>query len=71
MLLRLAGAAGIQAFVTADKGLAFQQRVAALPFGVVAIQARSNDVADLRPLMPAVAAALAVLGPGRLVRVPA
>ena len=69
-LLRLAAAAGIEAFVTADKGVEFQQRVAALPFGVVALRAPSNDVADLRPLMPGVLAALLSLRPGQLVRVP-
>ena len=70
-LLRLAGNAGFGAFVTVDKGVEYQQRVAALPFGVVALRAPSNDVDDLRPLMPGVLVALTVLGPGRLVRVPA
>ncbi len=69
-LLARAGAAGVEAFVTVDKGVEFQQRVAALPLGVVAIRAPSNDIVDLRPLMPAVLAALDALVPGQLVRVP-
>ncbi len=69
-LLRLAGAAGFEAFVTIDKGVEYQQRVAALPFGVIALRAASNDVDDLRPLMPGVLAVLPTLRPGQLVRVP-
>ena len=69
-LLARAGGAGIDAFVTIDKGVEFQQRVATLPLGVVAVRARSNDIDDLRPLMPAVLAALQALVPGQLVRVP-
>lgn len=69
-LLQLAGAAGFEAFVTVDKGVEFQQRVGALPFGVVALRAASNDVADLRLLMPGVLAVLVTLRPGQLVRVP-
>jgi hypothetical protein len=69
-LLRRAGEAGFEAFVTVDRGVEFQQRVAELPLGIVAVRAPSNDVADLRPLMPAVVAALATLRPGLLVRVP-
>ena len=69
-LLQRAGAAGFEAFVTVDKGVEFQQRVSALPFGVVALRAASNDVDDLRPLMPEVLAVLAALRPGQLVRVP-
>ena len=69
-LLPLVADAGFAVFVTIDKGIEFQQRVAALPFGVVALRARSNDIADLRPLMPAVFAALPHLRPGQLVRIP-
>lgn len=56
--------------MTVDKGIEFQQKVAALPCGVVALRAASNDVDDLRPLMPEVLAALPTLRPGQLVRVP-
>ena len=69
-LLPLVAGAGFAVFVTIDKGIEFQQLVAALPVGVVALRARSNDIADLRPLMPAVLAALPHLRPGQLVRIP-
>lgn len=69
-LLLLVGATGFEAFVTVDKGIEFQQRVAALPFGIVALRAPSNDIADLRPLMLVVLAVLPTLKPGQLVRVP-
>jgi hypothetical protein len=69
-LLSLVAAAGFEVFMTVDKGIEFQQRVARLPVGVIALRARSNDIADLRPLMPAVLAALSTLRPGQLVRVP-
>ena len=70
-LLRLIGEAGFAAFVTIDKGIEFQQRVAALPFGGVALRAHTNDIVDLRPLMPQVLTVLPLLRPGQLVRVPA
>jgi hypothetical protein len=70
VLLPLVAGAGFDAFVTVDKGIEFQQRVAALPFGVIALRVRSNDIVDLRPLMPVVLATLPQLTAGRLVRVP-
>ena len=61
----LRGAAGcIEAFVTMDTNLEFQQRLGGLSFGVVVIHARSNRVADLLPLVELVLAALDGLGPG-------
>ncbi len=69
-LLRLVAGAGFEAFVTIDKGIEFQQRVAVLTFGVIALRARSNDIVDLRPLMPAVLAALPEVTAGRLIRIP-
>ena len=70
-LLRQIGEGGFAAFVTIDKGIEFQQRVAALPFGVITLRARTNDIADLRPLMPEVLAALPLLRPGQLIGIPA
>lgn len=69
-LLRRAGEAGFDAFVTVDKGIEFQQRLADATFGVIALRAPSNDVSALRPLMPAVLDALQALRAGQLVRVP-
>jgi predicted nuclease of predicted toxin-antitoxin system len=50
----LAQASGrFDVFVTVDRNLAFQQRTADLPFAVVALRARTNRLADLEPLVPA------------------
>lgn len=69
-LLPLIAEAGFSAFLTVDKGIEYQQRVATLPFGVIALRARSNDIIDLRPLVPAALAVLPLLAPGQLIRIP-
>jgi hypothetical protein len=40
------------AFVTVDRNLAFQQATHRFSFAVVILHARSNRLADLRPLVP-------------------
>ena len=50
LLTRAAGQ--FDAFVTVDRNLAFQQRIDTLPFAVVVLRARTNRLADLRPLVP-------------------
>ena len=63
----LARASGrFDAFITVDRNVAFQQRVDALLFGVVVLQARSNRLADLKPLVPALLKALQILQPGQV-----
>jgi len=56
-------------FVTMDQNIPFQQNVPALKVSVVVIQAASNRMADLRPLVPALLAALDGIQPGELRRV--
>ena len=68
-LLRRIGEAGFDAFLTVDRGIEFQQEVASLPFGVIALRARSNDIVDLRPLVPAVLSALGNVAPGQLLQI--
>jgi predicted nuclease of predicted toxin-antitoxin system len=70
-LLRRAASDGFEAFVTVDRNLEFQQHVPGLGLAVVALGARSNDITDLEPLMPAVLTILPTLTPGQVVRVPA
>jgi hypothetical protein len=53
-------------FVTVDRNLSFQQNLAVFQVGVVVIQARSNRLADLRPLVPRVIAAIEQARPGLL-----
>jgi hypothetical protein len=51
-------------FVTVDRNLSFQQNLAGIRIGVVVLQARSNRLADLRPLVPRVIAAIERVRPG-------
>lgn len=39
-------------FVTVDRNLSFQQNIPAFPIAVIVLRARSNRLADLRPLVP-------------------
>jgi hypothetical protein len=55
--------------VTMDRSIEFQQRISTLPFGIVLVRARSNRMDDLRPLVPSILSALAVVEPGCLGRV--
>ena len=54
-------------FVTVDRNLAFQRPVDSLPLTVVVVRARSNRLADLRPLVPKLLAALDGAAPNSLV----
>jgi hypothetical protein len=67
-LLRLASL-DFDAFLTLDRGLAFQQNLADLPIGVVIVAAASNDLDDIRPLLPAARKALTDVTPCACVRV--
>lgn len=51
-------------FVTVDRNLTFQQNLAAFPIAVLVLRARTNRLADLRPLIPALLSALPGLKPG-------
>jgi hypothetical protein len=39
-------------FVTVDRKLSFQQNLGSFPIAVVVLQAKTNRLADLRPLVP-------------------
>jgi len=69
-LLQLA-ASGFNVFVTIDKGLEFQQRIAHLRLGVVTLVAPSNEFEVLRPLMPRLRHAVMKVKPGQVIRVEA
>jgi len=56
-------------FITVDQSLRFQQNVSGFAIAVVVLEARSNDIEDLRPLVPRVRALLAELRPGQVIRV--
>lgn len=67
LLQRAAGTC--DAFLTMDANLEYQQRLPALPFGVVIVRARSNRMVDLKPFIPAIREALMGLKPGEVRRV--
>ena len=51
-------------FVTTDRNLSFQQNLSAYSVAVIVLQARTNRLADLRPLIPALLAAIQAAAPG-------
>ena len=67
-LLKLADGQ-FDALVTVDQGIESQQDVSGLTISVVVMLAASNDVDDLRPLLPGVEQALASLRTGEIIRV--
>jgi len=56
-LLALASAQ-FDVFVTVDRNLSFQQDVVSFSIAVVVLQARTNRLADLRPLVPSLLSAI-------------
>jgi hypothetical protein len=69
LLAHIAG--NYDAFVTVDKNLSAQQKTSVLPFGVVVLRAPTNQLSDLRPLVPQIIGALTALRPGQVVTVSA
>jgi hypothetical protein len=51
-------------FVTVDRNLSFQQNLVVFPIAVIVLRARTSRLADLRPLVPALLAALHSPTPG-------
>jgi predicted nuclease of predicted toxin-antitoxin system len=65
-LLRLiAGSGKFDVFLTVDKNLPRQQKISGLPFAVVVLRAKSNNLADVRPFAPEILGRLAEFKPGR------
>lgn len=65
-LLRLMRDAGVEAFVTTDRNLEYQQNVAAAGFAVLVLVAVTNTLEDLLPLVPALLVALEHPRPGQV-----
>lgn len=68
-LLRRGAEEGFEALVTVDRGIEFQQNLAALPMSVVLMRAPGNRIENLEPLADAVLEALEGLGPREFVKV--
>lgn len=67
-LLKLAEG-GFDAFITVDRNLPYQQNVASLAIAVVVLNAVSNDLQHLLPLLPKLEEALLRLPEGSCVNV--
>ena len=67
-LLKLA-AGQFDLLLTVDRNLEYQQNFTGVTLAVVIIHARSNDIVVLRPLMPAVLAALPESKPGTVTHI--
>lgn len=65
-LLRLA-ATGFDVFLTVDQGIEFEQSLTGLALAVIVMVARSNDIEDLRPLIPRVLTVLTTAKAGEVV----
>jgi hypothetical protein len=57
------------ALLTVDQGIEYQQRLSNVSISVVVMVAASNDIDDLRPLLPHVETVLTELRPGEVIRV--
>jgi predicted nuclease of predicted toxin-antitoxin system len=67
-LLALAAQA-FDVFVTVDRNLAFQQNRSALPIPVIILRARTNRLAELKPLVPKLLGAIDSVKPATVVTV--
>ena len=68
--LPLAAQAGFAAMVTMDTGVRYRQNLTTLPLTVVILSAASNDIDDLRPLIPELLDALNNMKPMSIIRIP-
>ena len=60
-LLAQAAASGFDALITNDRGLEYERNLATLPLAVIVLLAEANTIEAIRPLLPAIRAALGSL----------
>lgn len=60
-LLALAAAADFDALLTKDANLRYEQNLVNLPLAVVVLHAATNDIDDIRPLLPTLLSVLTTL----------
>jgi hypothetical protein len=68
-LLTRAVNAGFDVMVTMDDGVAYQQNIATLRLSVIVLEAVSNDIDDLRPLLPRLRKTIKSAKPGTVQRI--
>src|SRR5690242_19775633 len=66
-LLRQA-APRFDALITVDQSIQYQQNMTSMTISIVVLISPSNDLEDLRPLLPALQRALDTLQPGQVIR---
>jgi hypothetical protein len=69
-LLKLAASAGFAVMITQDDGVAYQQNLKTLPLALIILSAPSNDIDDIKPLIPDILVCIDHLVPCSLHRVP-
>jgi len=69
-LLARAASENFEALLTKDANLQYEQNLVNLPLSVVVLHATSNDIDDIRPLLPALLNALLVLPSNQITHVP-
>jgi predicted nuclease of predicted toxin-antitoxin system len=68
-LLARAATAGFDVLLTKDAKLQYEQNLVNLPVAVLVMHAPSNDIDDLRPLVPALLRALTAVQPRAITHV--
>lgn len=68
-LLDLAAKNGFDALVTKDNGMPYEQNAATLPCALVVLQAPSNALDDIKPLVPQILARLTTLAPKSIIHI--
>lgn len=61
--------ASFDALITTDRGIPHQQNLSRYEIGIILMEARSNRIEDLSPLVPEVKARLGSVAPGVVLRV--
>lgn len=69
VLLANAEAAGFEVMVTTDQEIPFQQNLNIRRISIVVLCAPTNQISDLRPLVPEALRALDSIEPGQVIRV--
>ncbi len=68
-LLLLAEKSGYEVFLTLDRGMEYEQNLTGRKIAIVLVSARSSQLADLLPQMPAILETLRSVRAGQLVHV--
>ena len=69
-LLALAASRGFDALLTKDAKLPYEQNLVNLPIAVIVPRCKSNDLDDIRPLIPALLSVLPHVTPKQITHVP-